>query len=57
MKTLKGTLEKTHTLHWKEKTSGGRIEKSCTVPKEQLEFHLKEISKSPDVLYDVFVTQ
>lgn len=57
MKFIKKTLEKTHTIHWKEKTSSGVKQKSYKVPKDHVEFHLNEMKKSKDVLYDVKVTQ
>ena len=56
MKFIKKTLEKTHTIHWKEKTSSGVKQKSYKA-KEHVEFHLNEMKKSKDVLYDVTVSQ
>ena len=57
MKFIRKALEKTHTIHWKEKTSSGVKQKSYKVPKEHVEFHLNEMRKSSDVLYDVKVSQ
>ena len=57
MKFIRKALEKTHTISWKEKTSSGAVEKSYKVPKEHVEFHLNEMKKSKDVLYDVKVSQ
>ena len=57
MKFIRKALEKTHTIHWKEKTSSGAVERAYKVPKEHVEFHLNEMRKSKGVLYDVKVTQ
>ena len=57
MKFIRKVLKKTHTLHWKENTCSGVKQKSYKVPKEHVEFHLNEMKKSKDVLYDVTVSQ
>ena len=52
---LKKVVNKDYTISWKEKTSSGVKEKSFHVEKKNVAWHVKNLSKVPEVCYDVNV--
>ena len=52
---MKKVLYKTHTITFQEISGGKILPRAFDIPKEHLDFHLKNLQKMPDVIKGVEV--